>query len=55
MTNLRLWTAWAFVIGVGFILGGIWTRWLLEGRLLQTGAVFLGVSLILAAIEELRY
>ena len=32
-----------FVIGIGFLLGGIWTRWLLEDRLLQTGALFLSV------------
>ena len=37
-----------FLLGNAFILGGIWTRWLLEDRLLQTGALFLGVWLFFA-------
>ena len=39
------WASWLAVIGVAFLLGGIWTRWLLEDRLLQTGLVLLGASL----------
>ncbi len=35
------------VIAAGFLLGGIWTQWLLEDRLLQTGAVFAVLALLL--------
>ncbi len=34
------------VIAVGFILGGIWTRWLLAERLFQTGTVFAVLSVL---------
>ena len=44
-----------FLIGIALILGGIWTRWLLEDRLLQTGALFLGVWLFFAARSLVVY
>ena len=43
-----------FAAGVGFVLAGIWTRWLLEDRLLQTGTVLLLVASVLWLIDE-RY
>ena len=45
MTRTKLMTL-IFVAGTGFVLSGIWTRWLLEDRLLQTGAVLLTVWLV---------
>ncbi len=33
------------IVAAGFILGGVWTRWLLADRLFQTGAVFAVLSL----------
>ena len=42
-----------FAAGIGFVLAGIWTRWLLEDRLLQTGVVLLLVALVLWLVDEL--
>ncbi len=41
-----------FVAGVGFVLAGIWTRWLLEDRLLQTGAVLLLVAVVVRVYQD---
>ncbi len=40
------------VIAVGFILGGVWTRWILADRLFQTGAVFAVLSLFIWAMAH---
>ena len=43
---MRLYTL-LFVAGAGFVIAGIWARWLLEDRLLQTGSVLIGLALVL--------
>ena len=50
-----MWTSkafWLLLTGTAFLLGGIWTRWLLEDRLLQTGVVLIVLSVIIGLLEN---
>ncbi len=48
---MKVWLG-LLLIGFGFIYAGIWTRWLLEDRLLQTGFVTLALAVAVFYLEK---
>ncbi len=50
----RYWKEFFFFSGLGFLLAGAWTRWLLQDQLLATGAIFMGVWVFMNLLELKR-